>query len=79
MNTLPELLALEKIIELGAPHLQVQVVRQVQLASGHSFPTSTPSTSAQATCAKREVRTMRATRRGSDGTDCGTGTPCGGR
>src|SRR3989344_4295555 len=38
MNTLPELLALEKIIELGAPHLQVQVVRQVQLASGHSFP-----------------------------------------
>src|SRR3989344_4028902 len=34
MNTLPELLALEKIIELGAPHLQVQVVRQVQLARG---------------------------------------------
>lgn len=47
--------------------------------SGHSFPTRIPSTSAQATCAKREVRNMRATRRGSDGTDCGTGTPCGGR
>ncbi|MBV7455953.1 zinc carboxypeptidase [Acidovorax sp. sif1233] len=38
MNTLPELLALEKIIELGASHLQVRVVRQVQTASGHCFP-----------------------------------------
>ena len=34
----PELLALEKIIELGGPHLQVQVIRQVSLASGQRFP-----------------------------------------
>ena len=38
MNTLPELLALEKIIELGAPHLQVRVLRQVQAAPDASFP-----------------------------------------
>ena len=35
---LPELLALEKILEQGAPHLDVQVVRQVQVASGERFP-----------------------------------------
>lgn len=35
---LADLLALEKIIELGGPHLQVQVVRQVPMATGHSFP-----------------------------------------
>lgn len=35
---LPELLALEKILELGAPHLDVQVVRQVQVVSGERFP-----------------------------------------
>ena len=35
---LPELLALEKIIELGGPHLQVQVVREVSTASGQRFP-----------------------------------------
>jgi len=35
---LPELLALEKILEQGAPHLDVQVVRQVQVASGEQFP-----------------------------------------
>ncbi|MCE1191540.1 MAG: zinc carboxypeptidase [Acidovorax sp.] len=38
MNTLPELLALEKIIEMGAPHLQVRVVREVAVASGARFP-----------------------------------------
>lgn len=38
MNTLPELLALEKIMELGAPHLQVRVVGQAQVASGPRFP-----------------------------------------
>ena len=38
MHTLPELLALEKIIELGAPHLQVRVVQQVAVAAGPSFP-----------------------------------------
>lgn len=35
---LPELLALEKILEQGAPHLDVHVVRQVQVASGERFP-----------------------------------------
>ena len=30
---LPELAALEKILDLGAPHLQVQVVQQVSVAS----------------------------------------------
>jgi len=35
---LPELLALEKILEQGAPHLDVQVVRQVHAASGKRFP-----------------------------------------
>ncbi|RQO83060.1 M14 family zinc carboxypeptidase [Acidovorax sp. FJL06] len=35
---LPELLALEKILEQGAPHLDVQVVRQVQVVSGERFP-----------------------------------------
>ena len=35
---LPELLALEKILEQGARHLDVQVVRQVQVASGERFP-----------------------------------------
>lgn len=38
---LPELLALEKILEQGAPHLDVQVVRQVQVASGERFPVYT--------------------------------------
>ena len=35
---LPELAALEKILDLGAPHLQVQVVQQVAVASGPQFP-----------------------------------------
>ena len=35
---LPELAALEKILDLGAPHLQVQVVQQVSVASGTQFP-----------------------------------------
>lgn len=35
---LPELLALEKILEQGARHLDVQVVRQVQVVSGERFP-----------------------------------------
>jgi len=38
---LPELLALEKILEQGARHLDVQVVRQVQVASGERFPVYT--------------------------------------
>lgn len=38
---LPELLALEKILEQGAPHLDVQVVRQVQVATGERFPVYT--------------------------------------
>ena len=46
--------------------------------SGHSLPTTIPSTSATATCANSEVRRMRATRRGGDGTGCGTSTPPGG-
>lgn len=37
-NSLPELLALEKIIAQGAPHLQVDVVREVSVAAGHRFP-----------------------------------------
>lgn len=44
-------------------------------AWGHSRPTTTPITSAQATCANNEVRSTRAARRGRDGTDCGTGIP----
>ena len=35
---LPELSALERIIELGASHLQTRVVRQVALPSGGSYP-----------------------------------------
>ena len=35
---LPELAALEKILDLGAPHLEVQVVQQVSVASGPQFP-----------------------------------------
>ncbi|QCB48843.1 zinc carboxypeptidase [Hydrogenophaga sp. PAMC20947] len=35
---LPELQALEQIIELGAGRLQSRVVRQVPVAGGHSFP-----------------------------------------
>ncbi len=35
---LPELLALEKIIELGGQHLQVTTVRQVALATGARLP-----------------------------------------
>jgi hypothetical protein len=50
---------------------------KVVAVSGHNLPTTIPSTSAQATCANSEVRSMRATRRG-DGTDGGTGTPPGG-
>lgn len=38
---LPELLALEKILEQGARHLDVQVVRQVQVATGERFPVYT--------------------------------------
>jgi len=37
-NALPELSALEKIVEQGAPHLQVEVVREVSVAAGHRFP-----------------------------------------
>jgi hypothetical protein len=37
-NALPELSALEKIVEQGAPHLQVEVVREVSVAAGHHFP-----------------------------------------
>jgi hypothetical protein len=37
-NDLPELRALEKIIEQGGPHLQVRVVREVSVASGRRFP-----------------------------------------
>ena len=35
---LPELAALEKILDLGAPHLEVQVVQQVSVASGPQLP-----------------------------------------
>ena len=35
---LPELAALEKILDLGAPHLQVDVVQQVAVASGPQLP-----------------------------------------
>ena len=35
---LPELAALEKILDLGAPHLEVQVVQQVSVASGPQIP-----------------------------------------
>ena len=35
---LPELAALEKILDLGAPHLEVQVVQQVAVASGPHLP-----------------------------------------
>lgn len=35
---LPELAALERIIELGAPHLDVKVMRQVFVPAGSSFP-----------------------------------------
>ena len=35
---LPELSALERILELGAPHLEVRVVRQAALASGANLP-----------------------------------------
>ena len=38
LNMLAELLVLEKILELGRPHLQVQVVRHVTMASGQRFP-----------------------------------------
>lgn len=38
MPTLPELLALEKIIEAGAPHVQARVVRQVSVSAGACFP-----------------------------------------
>jgi hypothetical protein len=37
-TALPELLALEKIMELGAPHLQVQEPCRITLPSGRSFP-----------------------------------------
>ena len=37
-NMLSELQALEKIIEQGAPHLDVRVVRQVQVSGGPSLP-----------------------------------------
>jgi hypothetical protein len=37
-NVLPELLALEKIMELGGSDLQVRVVREVSVASGRRFP-----------------------------------------
>ena len=37
-DLLPELVALEKIIQLGAPHLDVKVLRLVSLPSGVSFP-----------------------------------------
>jgi len=37
-NALPELSALEKIVEQGAPHLQAEVVREVSVAAGHHFP-----------------------------------------
>ena len=37
-NVLPELRALEKILEQGGPDLQVRVVREVSVASGASFP-----------------------------------------
>ena len=37
-SALPELLALERIIELGAPHLEVRVLRQACLASGVNLP-----------------------------------------
>ena len=37
-SALPELLALEKIMELGARHLQVQEPCRITLSSGRSFP-----------------------------------------
>ena len=37
-NAFPELVALERIIELGAPHLEVKVLRQVSVSSALSFP-----------------------------------------
>ena len=37
-NVLPELQALEKIIELGGAALQARVVREVSVASGRTFP-----------------------------------------
>ena len=37
-NLLPEIVALERIIELGDPHLDVQVLRQVSIPAGASFP-----------------------------------------
>ncbi|SNB84795.1 hypothetical protein SAMN02745831_02365 [Streptomyces sp. PgraA7] len=43
--------------------------------SGHSRPTRTPASRATPTWANSEVRSMRAARRGRDGTDDETGTP----
>ena len=37
-HELPELQALEQIIELGAGRLQTRVVQQIAVAGGHSFP-----------------------------------------
>lgn len=37
-NVLPELLALEKIMELGKSQLEIRIVREVQTATGASFP-----------------------------------------
>ena len=37
-SLLPELVAIEKIIEQGAAHLDVKVLRQVTIPSGTSFP-----------------------------------------
>jgi hypothetical protein len=37
-NVLPELLALEQIVELGGRRLTTRVVRQITVPGGHSFP-----------------------------------------
>ncbi|WP_068167101.1 M14 family zinc carboxypeptidase [Hydrogenophaga taeniospiralis] len=37
-SALPELIALEKIVGQGAPHLQARVVCEVSVAAGHRFP-----------------------------------------
>src|SRR3990167_4463037 len=37
-GALPELMALEKIVGQGAPHLQARVVCEVSVAAGHRFP-----------------------------------------
>src|SRR3990167_3776625 len=37
-GALPELMALDKIVGQGAPHLQARVVCEVSVAAGHRFP-----------------------------------------